>query len=105
MKFVGLDLGGVNSRVCARDDARSETLRASAYPERPSVVLMPIVRKERLLAGDEGLRKERGSGQPWPPLAMAEPDGWSRATPPTPGGRVLLATLWQRLNAGGQWSD
>ncbi len=105
MKFVGLDLGGVNSLACVREDAGAESFQGSTHPERPSCVLLPLVRKEKLIAGDEAQRNERGSGMPWPPLAMAAPDGWSRATPPSHGGRVLLATIWQRLNAGGQWSD
>ena len=82
MKFVGLDLGGVNSLACVRDDAGVESFHASAYPEQPSCVLFPLVRKEKTLAGDEALRNERGSGLVWPPLAMAASDGWSRATPP-----------------------
>jgi hypothetical protein len=64
-----------------------------------------MVRKEKILAGDEALQSERGSGVLWPPLAMAAPDGWSRATPPAQNGRVMLATVWQRLNTGGRWSD
>ena len=105
MKFVGLDLGGVNSLACVRDDVGAESFHASAYPERPSCVLLPLVRKEKAVAGDEALRNERGSGLAWPPLAMAARDGWSRATPPAQNGRVMLATIWQRLNTGDQWSD
>jgi len=105
MKFVGLDLCGVNSLACVRDDAGTESFQGSAYPERPSCVLLPMIRKEKLLAGDEALRNERGSGLLWPPLTMAPHDGWSRADPPTPGGRLLLATVWQRLNKGNRWSD
>jgi len=105
MKFVGLDLGGVNSLACVRDDAGAEAFQGSAHPERPSCVLLPLVRKEKLLAGDEALRNERGSGLQWPPLAMTARDGWSRASPPANGGRVLIATVWQRLNTGGQWAD
>ena len=105
MNFVGLDLGGVNSLACVRDEAGAETFQGSAHPERPSCVLLPLVRKERLLAGDEALRNERGSGLLWPPLAAAAPDGWSRATPPAQNGRVLLATVWQHLNSGGRWPD
>ena len=78
MKFVGLDLGGVNSLACMRDDAGAESFQGSDHPERPACVLLPLVRKERLLGGDEALRNERGSGLVWPPLAMAAPDGWSR---------------------------
>ena len=105
MNFVGLDLGGVNSLACVRDEVGAETLQGSAHPDRPSCVLLPLVRKERLLAGDEALRAERGSGLAWPPLAMTVSDGWSRATPPAQNGRVLLATVWQQLNKGGRWSD
>ena len=105
MNFVGLDLGGVNSLLCARDDAGAETFRGSAHPERPSCVLIPIVRKEKILAGDEALRNERGLGLAWPPLAMAARAGWSTANPPTPGGRLLLATVWQRLVTGGNWQE
>ncbi len=105
MKFVGLDLGGVNSLACVRDDAGAEVFQGSTHPERPSCVLLPLVRKERLLAGDEALRNERGAGLVWPPLAMAVSEGWSRATPPAHGGRVMLATVWQRLNTGGRWSE
>lgn len=105
MKFVGLDLGGVNSLVCSRDDAGAESFRGSAHPERPSCVLLPLVRKEKILAGDEALRNERGLGLAWPPLAMAARDGWSSANPPTPGGRLLLATVWQRLVTGGNWQE
>lgn len=105
MKFVGLDLGGVNSLMCARDDAGNESFRGSAHPERPSCVLLPLVRKEKILAGDEALRNERGLGLAWPPLAMAARDGWSSANPPTPGGRLLLATVWQRLVTGGNWQE
>jgi hypothetical protein len=36
---------------------------------------------------------------------MAAHDGWSRDIPPTPGGRLLLATVWHRLIAGGQWQE
>ena len=71
MKFVGLDLGGVNSLACLREDAGAESFQGSAHPERPSCVLLPLVRKEKLIAGDEAQRNERGSGMPWPPLAMA----------------------------------
>ena len=105
MKFVGLDLGGVNSLACVRDDAGTEALQGSTHPERPSCVLLPLVKKERLLAGDEALRNERGSGLSWPPLAMAARDGWSRPIPPTPGGRLLLVTVWQRLVAGDTWQE
>ncbi len=105
MRFVGLDLGGVNSLACVRDHDGTETFQGSAYPERPSCVLLPLVKKESLLAGDEALRNERGSGLPWPPIAMAVCDGWSRAVPPTPGGRLLLATVWQRLIAGDKWQE
>ena len=105
MKFVGLDLGGVNSLACARDEAGAESFHPSAYPEMPSCVLLPLIRKEKALAGDEALRNERGSGLVWPPLAMAAPHGWSRATPPAQNGRVMLATVWQRLNTGDRWSD
>ncbi len=96
MKFIGLDLGGINSLVCVRNHAGTEAFKGSAYPERPSCVLLPLIRKERLLAGDEALRNERGSGLAWPPLAMAVQEGWSRNVPPTPGGRLLLLTVWQR---------
>lgn len=105
MKFVGLDLGGANSLACIRDQAGTEAFQGSSHPERLSCVLLPLVRKERLLAGDEALQHERGSGLPWPPLAMAAQDGWSRAILPTPGGRLLLATVWQRLIAAGQWQE
>ncbi len=105
MTFVGLDLGGVNSLACMRDYAGTETFQGSIYPERPSCVLLPLVRKERLVAGDEALGSERGAGLVWPPLAVAEQDGWSRAVPPTPGGRLLLATVWQRLIAGVEWQE
>ena len=105
MKFVGLDLGGVNSLACVRNHTGTEAIQGSTHTERPSCVLLPLVRKERLLAGDEALRNERGAGLPWPPLAMAEQDGWSRAIPPASGGRLLLATVWQRLVAGGQWQE
>jgi hypothetical protein len=64
-----------------------------------------MIRKEKLLAGDEALRNERGSGLLWPPLAMAVPDGWSQSTLPAQSGRVMLATVWQRLNKGDRWSD
>ena len=105
MKFVGLDLGGVNSHACVRDNAGAETIQGSAYPERPSCVILPMVRKEKILAGDDALRSERGSGENWPPLAMAAPDGWSRITPPAQNGRVMLVSVWQRLNIGGGWTD
>jgi hypothetical protein len=36
---------------------------------------------------------------------MTAHEGWSRSNPPTPGGRLLLATVWQRLIAGGQWQE
>jgi hypothetical protein len=105
MKFVGLDLGGLNSLACIRDDAGEETFQGSAYPERPSCVVFPLVRKERLIAGDEALKSERGLGALWPPLAMTASDGWSRLIPPVQNGRVLLGTVWQRLNAGEGWPD
>ena len=105
MKFIGLDLGGVNSIASVRDATGIETLNPSAFPEKLSVILLPLIRKERLLAGDEAFRSERESGLLWPPLARAAPDGWSRATPPSTGGRMLLATVWQRLIEGGQWSE
>ena len=105
MKYVGLDLGGVNSLACVREDEGAESFQGSDHPERPSCVLLPLVRREKLLAGNEALGNERGLGMHWPPLAMTAPGGWSRAAPPSHGGRVLLATIWQRLNAGGQWSD
>lgn len=105
MKFVGLDLSGVNSIACVRDEASIEEFQASAFPERPSVVLLPLVRKERLLAGNEALRSERGSGLSWPPLAAAATAGWRCAVPPASGGRVLVTTVWQRLVEGGQWPE
>lgn len=105
MKFVGLDLGGVNSLACERDDAGAESFHGNAHPDRPTCVLFPLVRKEKIIAGDEAQRNERGSGLGWPPLAMAASDGWSHATPPANGGRVLIATVWQRLNNGGRWTD
>ena len=105
MNFVGLDLGGVNSLACARDEAGTEAFHASAYPKMPSCVLLPLIRKEKILAGDEALQNDRGSGLVWPPLAMAAPHGWSRATMPSQNGRVMLATVWQRLNTGDRWAD
>ncbi len=105
MNYVGLDLGGINSLACVRDDAGAESYHPSAYPERPSCVLLPLIRKEKALAGDEALRNYRGSGLVWPPLARASHDGWSRATPPEQNGRVMLATVWQRLNTGDRWSE
>ena len=93
MRFVGLDLGGVNSLACVRDEAGTETFQSSATQERPSVVLFPLVRKERLFAGDEALLSERGLGLPWPPLAAAAPAGWGGALPPVDRGRVLLGTV------------
>ena len=105
MNFVGLDLGGVNSLACVRDDAGTEEFRGSTHPESPSCVLLPIVKKEKLIAGDEALRNERGLGLSWPPLAMAARDGWSRPSLPTPGGRLLLVTIWQRLVAGDKWQE
>ncbi len=105
MNFVGLDLSGVNSLACVRDDTDAESFQGSDHPERPSCVLLPLVRKERLLAGDEALRSERGAGLAWPPLAMAVPNGWNRATPPAPSGRVMLATVWHRLTTGDRWSE
>lgn len=105
MNFVGLDLGGVNSLACVRDEAGVETFQGSAHPERPSCVLLPMVRKEKILAGNDALRNERGSGEIWPPLAMAAPNGWTRAIPPLQNGRILLATVWQQLNTGGGWPN
>jgi len=105
MRFVGLDLGGVNSLACVRDEAGTETFQSHAKKERPSVVLFPLVRKEHLFAGDEALLSERGLGLPWPPLAGAAPAGWSGALPPADRGRVLLGTVWERLMAGKQWPD
>jgi hypothetical protein len=105
VNFVGLDLGGVNSLACVRNDAGTEEFRGSTHPERPSCVLLPLVKKEKLIAGDEALRNERGLGLSWPPLAMAARDGWSRPSLPTPGGRLLLVTIWQRLVAGDKWQE
>ena len=105
MKFVGLALGGINSLSCVRDDAGKEVLQGSAHPERLSCVLLPLVKKDKLLAGDNALGSEHGLGLPWPPLAMTQHEGWSQFIPPTPGGRVLLATVWQRLLAGDQWQE
>lgn len=105
MKFIGLDLGGVNSLACIREDGKPDRLQGSAFPCRPSVVLFPIVRKERVLAGDEALQNERGSGLVWPPIASAASNGWSRPAPPIDGGRVLLASVWQCLTEGGRWSE
>ena len=105
MKFVGLDLGGVNSLACIHEAEGMEKIQASAFPQRPSVVLFPLIRKERLLSGDEALQNERGSGLCWPPLASAASSGWSHGLPPCDGGRVLLATVWQCLVEGGRWSE
>jgi hypothetical protein len=105
MKFVGLDLGGLNSLACIRDDAGTEAFQGSIYPERPSCVLLPLIRKERLLAGDEALQSERGLGALWPPLAMAASDGWDRMVPPMENGRVMIGTVWQRLNLGEGWLE
>jgi len=103
MSFVGLDLGGVNSLACACDEAGDESFQNSAAPERPSAVLLPLIRKERLLAGDDALLNERGLGLPWPPSASATPDGWRRSMPPINNGRLLLATIWQLLNKRESW--
>ena len=103
--FVGLDLGGVNSSACIRDLAGVETLHGSAYPERPTCVLLPLIRREKVLAGDAALRNDRGLGHPWPPLAMAPVSGWNRADPPMPGGRLLLGTVWQSLIARDHWQE
>ena len=105
MKFVGLDLSGANSLACVHDDAGVDSFQGSAHPERATSVLLPLVRKEKILAGDEALQNERGLGLAWPPLAMAAHTGWSRAIPPAQSGRAMLATVWQRLNAGGGWPD
>ncbi len=105
MKFVGLDLGGVNSQACFREHSGSETIKDSAYPERPSCVLLPLVRKEKIIAGDEALRNDRGCGMVWPPLSMAAKNGWSRDIPPIGAGRLLLATIWQKLVASGHWNE
>jgi hypothetical protein len=88
-----------------RNVAGTEAFQGSAHPERPTCVLLPLVRKEKLLAGDEALINERGLGLSWPPLAMAVEEGWSRSDLPTPAGRLLLATVWERLIARGQWLE
>lgn len=105
MRFVGIDLSGVNSLACMRDDAAVDSFQGSMHPERAACVLLPLVKKEKILAGDEALQNERGLGLPWPPLAMAADKGWSRATTPAQNGRVMLATVWQRLNAGEGWPE
>ena len=105
MKCIGLDLGGVSSTVCIRANNGDEILRGSIHPDRPSVVLFPLVRKETITAGDDALLDERGSGQSWPPVAMADSEGWSSKSPPSNSGRVLLAHVWQSLIEGGRWVD
>ena len=105
MKFAGLDLGGVNSRVCIRDTDGSEQMGVSEFPQRPSVVLFPLIRKELLLAGNAALNHERGVGHSWPPLAAAVNSGWSRDVLPCDSGRVLLSTVWQCLREGANWQE
>lgn len=105
MSFVGLDLGGLNSLACVRRDDGGESLVGAIAPERPSSVLLPMIRREGLIAGDDALRCERGSGLVWPPMARAAPAGWSQARPPEENGRVLLGVLWEILAAGGRWPD
>ena len=105
MKFVGLDLGGINSLACLQDLACTVIFQGSTHPHRPSCVLLPLIRKEKIVAGDDALQNERGSGLLWPPIAMAPHNGWSNDISPTPQGRLLIATIWQRLIAGGQWQE
>jgi hypothetical protein len=80
-------------------------LARSCAPHRPASVLLPLIRSEKVIAGDRALLSERGLGLPWPPLSNAT--GCETPEPPVENsqGRVLIASAWHRLATATDWED
>lgn len=103
MRIIGADISGAESLVSICDDTGSTALVRSCAPHRPASVLLPLIRSEKVIAGDRALLSERGLGLQWPPLSHAT--GSATPEPPVENsqGRVLIASAWHRLATATDW--
>ena len=103
MRIIGADISGAESLAYICDDTGSTALARSCAPHRPASVLLPLIRSEKVVAGDRALLSERGLGLPWPPLSHAT--GSETPEPPVENsqGRVLIASAWHRLATATDW--
>jgi hypothetical protein len=103
VRIIGADISGAESLASICDDTGSTALARSCAPLRPASVLLPLIRSEKVVAGDRALLSERGLGLPWPPLSHAT--GSETPEPPVENsqGRVLIASAWHRLATATDW--
>lgn len=103
MRIIGADISGAESLASICDDTGSTTLARSCTPHRPASVLLPLIRSEKVVAGDRALLSERGLGLPWPPLSHATGSETPEPSVENSQGRVLIASAWHRLATATDW--
>lgn len=105
MKIIGADLSGAESLASICDDTGTTALARSCAPHRPASVLLPLIRSEKVVAGDCALLSERGLGLLWPPLSHATASEKPEPSVEYSQGRVLIASAWHRLATATDWED